>query len=67
MKAKHVVGKRIVAIGQERVSGESVSNVFDLEYLLLEDGSKIVLSVCELGHDYAVEGTVYDDEGNRKR
>ncbi len=55
MKSSAAVGKRIVAIEQQRVRSHNGDTVWHVGTLVLEDGTRLVTSVRELGSDYGVE------------
>ena len=57
MRARDVVGKRIVAIEQQRTSDQCGRAFAHLDTLVLEDGTRITFSVVELPGDYAIEAT----------
>lgn len=63
MRAATVKGKRIVEVRQERVTSDTGTQAWNVICLVLEDGTRVVPSVVELGHDYAVEMTVYGKNG----
>jgi len=58
MKTRGVIGKRIVAVDQERTRNTARDIVFHIRSITLEDGTKILFSVDELPGDYAVDGIV---------
>lgn len=60
MKTRGVIGKRIVAVQQHLTRSNFGTNVYHVQSLLLDDGTKIVFNVVELDDRdpevYAVEG-----------
>lgn len=58
MRARDVVGRRIVAVEQERLSTDSGAAVYHVRWLELDNGARITFSVAELPGDYAVEARV---------
>lgn len=55
MKAKDVVGKKIISIHQERTRNNAKETVFDVKWFILDDGTRIIFTVDELPGDYAVD------------
>ena len=56
MRVRDAIGKRIVAIKQERVTANSGS-VYHVSAIVLDDGTVLSTSVAEMEGDYAVEIT----------
>lgn len=54
MRARDVVGRRIVAIKQERCSTNYDARVYHVHWIELDNGARIYFSVSELDSDYAV-------------
>jgi hypothetical protein len=57
MRARDVVGRRIVAIEQETVWHEGI-RFENMVRIILDNGRRIFFTVGELDGDYAVEGHV---------
>lgn len=59
MRAKDVVGKRIVRVLQERVHNIHVGKtIYNVTGFVLDDGTVITLHVAEDEYDYQVEAMV---------
>ena len=62
VKTRGVIGKRIVAVQQLHTRSNFGTNVYHVQSLLLDDGTRILLNVVELDDRdpevYAVDGVV---------
>jgi len=62
MKTRGVIGKRIVAVQQQRTRSNFGTNVYTIHSIQLDDGTRIYFNVIELDDRdpevYAVEGIV---------
>ena len=62
MKTRGVIGKRIVAVQQQRTRSNFGTNVYHIQSIQLDDGTRILLNVVELDDRdpevYAVDGIV---------
>lgn len=60
MRARDVIGRRIVGVRQQRVRSPSGRSVYHLDALVLDDGTVVNLDVVALEDDAgAVEATVW--------
>ena len=59
MKAKDVVGRKIVRVEQNRIQADdSHAGCWAIRALVLDDGTEIRFSVHEIEADYAIEAYV---------
>jgi hypothetical protein len=58
VRARDAVGKRIVAVEQQRTRDTAGQVVWHVDALVLEDGTRLLTHTCELDGDYAVEISV---------
>jgi hypothetical protein len=69
VKTRGVIGKRIVAVQQQRTRSNFGTNVYHVQSLLLDDGTRILLNVVELDDRdpevYAVDGIVLAPKKDR--
>jgi hypothetical protein len=66
MKARDIVGKRVVAVSQVRRSaGRSRPPFVDLRHLEFEDGTRLAFHVVETDWDYGVQGLVVKPRGGQ--
>jgi hypothetical protein len=55
MKARDIVGRRVVAVRQSRVSDKGHYPVQNINSILFDNGVVLYFTVAELDGDYAVE------------
>lgn len=66
MKARDVVGKRIVRVEQSvRWDSKVDKRYADIQRLVLDDGTSITFTVRELESDYAVEAHAHRERNTR--
>jgi len=60
VKARDVVGRKIVRVEQDRISSDgSHAGCWAIRAIVLDDGTEISFSVHEIEADYAVEARVW--------
>jgi len=62
MRARDIVGKKVVKVSQERTYDTGDRLLYALEAVVFEDGTELQFTVAELHGDYAVEGIVLKPE-----
>jgi hypothetical protein len=68
MKARDIVGKRVIAVKQSRVSDKGHYPVQNIDHILFDNGVVMYFTVAELDGDYAVEAhTIRTAKTNKKR
>lgn len=60
MKKRKVIGRKIVGIDQERTTDQAGKPVWAIKHIFLDNGTVLTFSVVELGHEYAIEGIVFN-------
>lgn len=56
MKARNVIGKKIVAVNQERVFDARTKKwFFNVRSIQLDDGTRLIPLTVELDDDYGIE------------
>lgn len=55
MKARDIVGRRVVAVKQSRISDAGHGCVQNIDTILFDNGVVLYFTVAELDGDYAVE------------
>ena len=66
MRARNIVGKRVVAVKQSRTSDSGHNPVQNIDHILFHDGTILYFTVAELDGDYAVEAhTIKPKKGAR--
>lgn len=58
MKTRLVIGKKIKSVRQERTTTNADRTVFDVQWIELEDGTKIIFTVYPTENDYAIGAQV---------
>lgn len=58
MRARDVVGRRIIGVRQTRIRDKCAKIVMHIDALVLDNGDEIHFNVAELGWDYAVESWI---------
>jgi hypothetical protein len=67
MRARDVVGRRIVGVRQERVRGNSGRAIYHVDAFVLDDGTVVNFDTADMEHDTAIEATVWPPAGKRRR
>lgn len=67
MNTRGVIGKRIVAVKQERFRDETAGTRMDVQWIELEDGTRLVLHVYETEDCPIVDASVIRPEKRGKR
>jgi hypothetical protein len=66
MRARDVVGRRIVAVRQTRVRLASGRRAYHLDALVLDDGTTVNFDVAAMEEEYIVEPTVWEPPGRER-
>jgi len=59
VKSADAVGRRIVKVVQKRCVSDYGKVYYDVMALVLDDGTRLVLSVIEMPDDYGIEINAY--------
>lgn len=64
MKARDVVGHRIVRCNQSRTVDQDGNVIIEVDSLVLDNGTRITFHVHELGSDYAIVASAWKHKEN---
>jgi hypothetical protein len=59
VKARAILGKRVVAVEQERVMSPDRRPAMHIRAIVFDDGTRLAFAVTELEGDYAITATAY--------
>lgn len=66
MRARDVVGRRIVAVRQERVRLNTGRVTYHVDALVLDDGTVVNFDTVDRENDSVVEATVWSSKGGQR-